>query len=160
FVPALRVSLVPSSLTRAVIQGAVRPAGVELDVEDHGRAPTSAIIEQNSKRMVALELDVAEMSLGTFTRARDRGLPLVALPIFPGRRFLQPGIVVTSDAYVDNPGALRGKRAALGQFWQTASIWHRVVLHTQYGVAQEELSWVCIAPERWEALPEPNVPVR
>jgi 4,5-dihydroxyphthalate decarboxylase len=157
---ALRASFVPSPLTQAIIQGSVRPDGVELDVEPNAGLTTAAIIERNSKRMVALELDVAEMSFGTFTRARDRGLPIVGLPVFPGRRFLQPGMIVGPGADIAGPTDLRGKRAVLGQFWQTASIWHRIILHEGYGIGQDEMSWVCLAPERWDALPQPSAPVR
>lgn len=156
----LRASFVPSALTKAIIQGAVRPRSVELDFVDHAPGTAAAVVEQNSKRMVALQLDVAEMSLGTLTRARDRGVPIVALPIFPGRRFLQPAIAVTEHSTIESPTDLRGKRAALAQFWQSASIWHRFILHTRYGVAQDELSWVTSAPERWDALPEPSARTR
>ena len=158
--PSLRASFVPSPLTRAIIQGAVRPRGVDLDIETNAGLATSEIIESNSKRMVALDLDVAEMSFGTYTRARDRGLPLLALPIFPGRRFLQPGMIVASHAGITGPADLRGKRAVLGQFWQTASIWHRVILNQTYGIAQDQMSWICLAPERWDMLPEVSAPTR
>ena len=129
--PALRASFVPSPITRAVIDGTARPRGIDLDIEDNSGKTVSAIVEANSKRMVAGEdLDVAEMSFGTFTRARDLGAPILALPVFPGRRFLHPAIVVKEDSPIQAPADLRGKRAAIGQFWQTAAIWHRVLLNS------------------------------
>ncbi len=159
--PALRASFVPSPITRAVIDGTARPRGIDLDIEDNSGKTVSAIVEANSKRMVAGEdLDVAEMSFGTFTRARDLGAPILALPVFPGRRFLHPAIVVKEDSPIQAPADLRGKRAAIGQFWQTAAIWHRVLLNTRYGVKQGEMSWVCTQPERWDRLPKPAGDVR
>ena len=157
--PKLRASLVPSPLTRALIDGSVRPDGVELDFSEQPRDATMpAIIEQNSRRMLSLDLDLAEMSFGTLTRARDRGMPIVGLPIFPGRRFLQHAIAVIRDSGIQTLADVRGKRASLGQFWQTAYIWHRLALHSQCGIRQEEIRWVCTAPERWDELPKPSAP--
>src|SRR5437870_2627108 len=154
--PTLRASFVPSPLTQAVIDQQVRPNGVDFDFSQQMRdVATSVIIEANSKKMVAGELDVAEMSFGTFTRARDIGAPLFGLPVFPGRRFLQPAIAVRTDSDIESPSELRDKTAAVGQFWQTAFVWHRLLLNTMYGVRQEQMQWVCTAPERWDALPAP-----
>src|SRR5436309_8409965 len=87
---ALKTSLVPSPLTRGVIDGTCKPrGGIELDIQDNNQKSVSQVIEENSKAMVAGELDVAEMSFGTYMRARDIGAPIRALPVFPGRRFLQ-----------------------------------------------------------------------
>ncbi|MBI2317002.1 MAG: hypothetical protein HYU75_08345 [Betaproteobacteria bacterium] len=159
--PELRTSLVPSALTRALIDGAVRPRGAVLDLAEPGpQATEPAIIEQNSRLMVAGDLDVAQMSFGTFTRARDLGVPIIGLPIFPGRRFVQPAMAVAADSDLETPADLRGKRAGIGQFWQTAFIWHRLVLHTLYGIRQEDISWTCTAPERWDELPSPRAPTR
>jgi 4,5-dihydroxyphthalate decarboxylase len=158
--PILHGSLVPSSITRAFIDGRARPKGIEIELADNSQATAAVIIEQNSKHMVALDLDLAEMSLGTYTRARDLGLPIVALPIFPGRRFLQPAILVAPHVKIDGPEGLRGKSAAFNQFWQTATIWHRVVLHQTYGITQDEMTHVALAPERWDALPTPPVKIR
>jgi 4,5-dihydroxyphthalate decarboxylase len=158
---ALRTSLVPSPLTRGVIDGTCKPREVELDVEDNSKKTTSEIIEENSKRMVAVDdLDVAEMSFGTYVRARDLGVPILAVPAYPGRRFLQPAIIVRADSPIQEPKDLRGKRAAIGQFWMTAFVWHRAILNSQYGVKQNEISWVTTQPERWDRLPEPQAEVQ
>ena len=157
---ALRTSLVPSPLTRGVIDGTFKPREIELDIQDNSGKTTSEIIEENSKGMVALDLDVAEMSFGTYMRARDLGVPILALPCFPGRRFLQPAIVVRGDSTMQDPKELRGKRVAIGQFWMTAFVWHRAILNSQYGVKQNEVSWVTTQPERWDRLPTPQADVQ
>ena len=158
--PVLKTSLVPSPLTRGVIDGTCKPRGdIQLDVQDTSGKTVSQIIEENSKRMVALDLDVAEMSFGTYMRARDLGVPILALPSFPGRRFLHPAIIVAQDSAIQDPKELRGKRAAVGQFWQTAYVWHRAILNSQYGIKQNEITWVTTQPERWDKLPEPQADV-
>ena len=63
----LKTSLVPSPITRGVIDGTIKPrGGIELDVQDNSKKTVSQVIEENSKAMVAGELDVAEMSFGTY----------------------------------------------------------------------------------------------
>src|SRR5207249_8792119 len=82
----LTLSLVPSPRTSPVLTGDVGIA----DVEAHAQAAPS--VNTNSLEMLDLKYDVAEMSLATFVKARELGMPLVALPIFPGRRFMQTAI--------------------------------------------------------------------
>jgi len=157
---ALKTSLVPSPLTRGVIDGTCKPrGGIELDIQDNSQKSVSQVIEENSKAMVAGELDLAEMSFGTYMRARDIGAPIRALPVFPGRRFLQPAIVVAQDSPIQDPKELRGTRAAIGQFWQTAYVWHRAVLNSQWGIKQTDLTWITTQPERWDRLPKPQADV-
>jgi 4,5-dihydroxyphthalate decarboxylase len=111
--------------------------------------------------MLDLAFDVGEMSLATFIKAREQGMPLVALPLFTGRRFLQPFVTVARAAGVGDPSQLAGKRVGIPQFWMTSSVWHRLVLRQMHGVSQEQVSWVTSAPERMEALElPPDVDVR
>jgi len=154
-VTALKTSLVPSPITRGVIDGTIKPrGGIELEVQDNSKKTVSQVIEENSKAMVAGELDVAEMSFGTYMRARDIGAPIRALPIFPGRRFLHPAIIVAQDSSIQRGEDLRGKRAAVGQFWQTAFVWHRALINSEWGIKQTDLTWITTAPERWDKLPK------
>ena len=152
----ISASFVPAPLTEALLSGAVRPRDLELRWDGYGpAATTNEIIEKNSRRMVALELDVAEMSFGTFTAARSHGVPIVALPVYPGRRFLQQGIYFAPGANFQSPADLRGKRVGIAQFWMTASVWHRLILRQSHGVSQGEVTWVTTQPERGDWLPEP-----
>jgi 4,5-dihydroxyphthalate decarboxylase len=102
--------------------------------------------------MLDLAFDVGEMSLATFTKAREQGVPLVGLPLFTGRRFLQPSVTVARAAGIRDLADIRGKRVGLPQFWMTSSVWHRLVLRQMHGVSQQEVTWVTTAPERMETL--------
>jgi 4,5-dihydroxyphthalate decarboxylase len=146
----ISLSVIPSPLTRAVLDGTVKPEGVAL------RAQPAQSVDANSRRMLDLEIDVGEMSLATFTKAREQGVPLVGLPLFTGRRFLQGSVTVAPGAGIRDPSELRGKRVGLPQFWMTSSVWHRLVLRQAHGVSQEEVHWVTTASERMEALRMPN----
>jgi 4,5-dihydroxyphthalate decarboxylase len=55
---------------------------------------------------------------------------------------------------------LRGKRVGLPQFWMTSSVWHRLILHREYGIAQSEVQWVTMAPERLGSLQLPSYAVQ
>jgi len=154
-VTELTLSVIPSPLTRPVLSGQMAPPGVVL------RTQEARSVDDNSRRMLDLEFDIGEMSLATFTKAREQGVPLVALPLFTGRRFLQPSITVARSAGIRDLAQLVGKRVGLPQFWMTSSVWHRLVLRQMHGVSQEQVTWVTTAPERMEALGmPPGVEVR
>lgn len=145
----LTLSAIPSALTRPVLGGEVPVAGVALQAKE------ARSVNDNSLAMLDLAYDIGEMSLATFTKAREQGVPLVALPLFTGRRFLQGAITLAARAGIGNLSELRGKRVGLPQFWQTSSVWHRLILRQIHGVAQHEVRWVTGAPERMEALHTP-----
>jgi len=138
----LTLSLVPGPRTQPILDGQVPISGVT----PHPREAPS--VNTNSMEMVGLKYDVAEMSLATYVKAREQGMPLIALPIFPGRRFMQQGISFAPGSSLKDLSELRGKRVSLPQFWMTSSVWHRSLLHREYGVAQDQVQWITMAPER------------
>lgn len=146
----LMLSLIPSPFTRPVLGGRASVGGATI------RAQEAQSVNANSLEMLDLKFDVAEMSLATFTKAREQGVPLVALPIFTGRRFLQPGVMVAASAGLRDLSELRGRRVGLPQFWMTSSVWHRLILHQAHGVAQNEVSWITTARERMGSLGLPS----
>src|SRR5215212_5972710 len=109
----LSMSLVPGPLTQPVLAGEVVPQGVDVSVA------AGKSVDGNSRQMLNLAFDVAEMSLATFLKAREQGTPLIGLPIFTGRRFLQPCVLAAASAAVETPADLAGKRVGLPQFWMT-----------------------------------------
>ena len=141
----ISLSLVPSPLTTPLLDGTVKIEGVAV-------VPHAAkSVDDNSRAMLGGGFDVAEMSLATFSRAKDGGAALTGLPIFPGRRFTQPGIAVRKGSGIASPRDLAGRRVALPQYWLTSSVWHRGVLLHEYGVAPETVEWVTVVAERGEA---------
>ncbi len=147
--PEITLSLIPSPLTSPVLSGEAAITGATV----HPNQASS--VNTNSREMLDLKYDVGEMSLATLTRARQEGIPLVALPIFTGRRFLQNAVTLAQGVQIDSLADLRGKRVGLPQFWMTSSVWHRLVLHREYGVAQNEVRWVTTARERLGSLTLP-----
>lgn len=149
----LIVSLVAGALTDPILSGACGVEGVELDTR------TAKMVDGNTRQMLDLAFDVAEMSLATFVKARAEGAPLIGLPVFTGRRFLEPGMGARPEAGIEHPKQLAGKRVGVPQFWMTSSVWHRAVLSEVYGVPDRAVEWVTVQPERFELAFTPGVKV-
>jgi 4,5-dihydroxyphthalate decarboxylase len=140
----LSCSLIDSALTRPVLDGAIAVKGLDL-------ALSTATVDENSRAMIAGKFDIAEMSMATFVQALSQGQELLAIPVFMGRRFLQPCVAFAKDATIGSPAELRGKRIGLPQFWMTSSMWHRGLLEHEYGVPATQVAWVTNQPERLDA---------
>ena len=93
-------------------------------------------------RPVYEEFDVAEMSLSWYVAARDRGEPLIALPIFPLRMPVLAYIFCRADAPFARPQDLIGKRIGGAGYRFTVNLWLRGIFQEHYGVAPEQLKWV------------------
>jgi 4,5-dihydroxyphthalate decarboxylase len=115
--------------------GAVRPPGVELRV-----IPLEP--EEMFYRMARFrEFDVSELSLSTYTVLRGRGVPLVAIPVFPSFSFRHSAIFVRDDAGIREPRDLVGKRVGVPKYHMTAAVWVRGILEDEYGVAPRDMQW-------------------
>jgi ABC-type nitrate/sulfonate/bicarbonate transport system substrate-binding protein len=143
----LSVSLVPSPFMERLLndQALATAIGWRCSV-------AAGAIDANSLKMIDGALDVAEMSLATFVKAREEGFPLCCLPVFAGRGFPHSEVMAKADAGFRDMSDLRGKRVGLSQFWTTANVWRRLVLSHQYGVRQREVNWVTVNPERMKSL--------
>jgi 4,5-dihydroxyphthalate decarboxylase len=150
---ALTCTLIPSAFTKPILDATIRPDGLELSL-------SSANVDDNSRGMLAGKFDVAEMSIGTYVQARSLGADLVALPIFPARRFMQPCILFAKGSGISAPADLRGKRIAFPQFWMTSSVWHRGIMEHEYGVPATSVEFITTQDERMEAAFTPGVSVK
>lgn len=138
------LSTIPSALTAPVMDGTVSIEGAEIE------AIEAQSVDGNSRNMLSLQFDVAEMSFATYLKAKEEGVPLTGIPIFTGRRFLQPCIAFSTRSLV-SLSALKGCRVGLPQFWMTSSVWHRGLLEQEYGVRSNEVNWVTTTIERLES---------
>src|ERR1043166_10143365 len=69
-------------ITRPLMEGAVRPDGIDLKVVTAMDSPA-----RHWRVLRKREFDMAEVSSSSYVAARDNGLPFRALPVFPPRRF-------------------------------------------------------------------------
>ena len=88
------------------------------------------------------------MSLSSLMLATAQGNDdWVGIPIFTTRKFFHTDIFVRKDAGINTPADLKGKRAGVPEYQQTAALWIRAVLQHEFGVHPSEM-------EHWmERLP-------
>ena len=121
--------------TRPLVDGRIVPKGI---------APRYVLddIAQFCVRPVYEEFDVAEMSFSWYVAARDRGEPVIALPIFPLRMPVHAYMFCRSDAPYTSPSDLRGKTIGCLGYRFTVNLWLRGIVQDHYGVKPEEMKWV------------------
>ena len=114
-------------------------------------------IDESSRAMADPKFDVGEVSIATYLRARDQGIPLIALPIFASaRNFPQSSLQVSVRSAIRDLSELRGRIVGANQYWTASSIWQRQFLHQVYGLTAEDITWVTFQPERLEGLQVPT----
>lgn len=130
----LRIAMSDYDRTRPLVYGTVPIRGIE---------PSYSLfdIEQFCVRPVYEEFDVAEMSLSWYIMARDRGEPVLALPIFPLRMPVLSYVFCRADAPYRTPADLRGKRVATDGYRITVNLWLRGIFAEHYGLAPHDFEW-------------------
>jgi 4,5-dihydroxyphthalate decarboxylase len=122
--------------SRPVIDGLVQPDGIDLTVT------TAHPSEIFWRQLRFAEFDVSEMSMSSLLMVAARGdSPWVALPVFTARRFFHTWAIVRSDAGIEAPDDLRGKRVGVPEYQQTAALWTRAVLQHEFGVHPSEMEY-------------------
>jgi 4,5-dihydroxyphthalate decarboxylase len=123
--------------TRALQDGRVQVEGVELTY-------LPLRVEETFWRMLRYqEFAAAELSMGSYLMARDKGFPkLIAIPVFPSRAFRHSCIYINTDSGIKEPGDLAGKRVGVPEYQITMAIWARGILQHEYGVKPEQMKWL------------------
>ena len=139
----LSFACAPNERTVPLLNGNVRPEGIELI------GTRSDPSETFWRQLRFQEFDVSEMSLSSFLIARERGSDMVAIPVFPSRRFPYTQLWTHVAAAIEKPADLSGKRIGIGEYQQTAAVWTRATLQHDFGVSQYDVHWYM---ERTEEL--------
>jgi 4,5-dihydroxyphthalate decarboxylase len=123
--------------TRAVMDGTVRPDGIELN-------SLEMPVEETFFRMLRYrEFDVAEMSLSSYVVSLFKDpKPFVAIPVFPSRFFRHSSIYVSARSGIERPQDLIGKRVGNPEYQMTAPVWIRGILSDHYGVPVDGVTYV------------------
>ena len=126
-------------ITRHLLSGRVAVPWPNAEIVDTGPAPAPIFPAMVTTR----PYDVGELTIGNFIVAKDNGVRLAGLPIFPNLFFPLTGVTVRDTAGIEEPGGLAGKRvgAPLG-FASNPAVWLRGILARQYGVAPDSITWV------------------
>ena len=124
-------------LLRALIDGAVAPPGIDLNVL------TMASPERHGRMLRHVEFDVCELSLVAYLVARDQRRAFTAIPVFPHRRFRHGYMVKRTNCGIEKPADLNGKRVGLDTLQNSAGLWMRGMLQDHYGVDLKSIEWWC-----------------
>lgn len=133
---SLTLACGPYAHTDALMRDIVRVDGIDLTF-----LPLASPVEI-FRRMFNQEFDASEMSLSHYFRLRPAGdFPFVAIPVFPLRKFRHSFIVINTNSGVRRPEDLNGRRIGVMEYSQTAAVWIRGLLHDDYGVKPESITW-------------------
>ena len=135
--PKLTLSFISAFNERVqpLMDGAVQAEGLEL-------IPTySHPAETFWRQLKFQEFEIAEMSMSSYLIARSQGSDMIALPVFPSRRFFHTEISYHVDSGVKEAGDLVGKRIGVAEYQQTAALWTRGILEHDFGVSQYKVHW-------------------
>ena len=115
--------------TRALIDGTVRPEGIELNY-------LALPVEETFFRMMRnREFDCSEMSLSSYAASLGSdNPPFIAIPVFPSRFFRHSCIFVSAKSGIRKPEELKGRRIGVPEYQMTAPVWIRGILSDDYGV--------------------------
>jgi 4,5-dihydroxyphthalate decarboxylase len=115
--------------TRALVDGRVRPEGIDLNC-------LTLPVEETFFRMLRhKEFDVAEMSLSSYVLSLFQPeRPFIAIPVFPSRFFRHSCIYIHEGSGIREPKDLVGKKIGTPEYQMTAPVWIRGILADEHGV--------------------------
>ena len=132
----LTLAVTDNPHTRPIIDGRVKPDGIDLQVSVLG-AP-----EIFYRQLHDAAFDASEMSMSSLLIARSQGDErFIALPVFTTRRFFHTLAVVRADAGINKPEDLKGKRVGVPEYQMTAALWSRAALQHEFGVLPQDVEW-------------------
>jgi 4,5-dihydroxyphthalate decarboxylase len=143
--PKIQLSFITGVNERVqpLIDGSVPIEGVEL-------IPTYSDPSETFWRQLKFqEFEISEMSLSSYLIAKEQGMDMIAIPVFPARRFMHTQLSYHVDSGIKDASDLAGKRIGVGEYQQTASLWVRGILEHDFGVSQYKVHWYM---ERTEEL--------
>jgi len=139
-------------ITRPLIEGAVKPDGINLTVLSDIDSTT-----RHWRFLRHREFDAAEVSASSFILAKDAGHPVVGVPVFPHRRFRHEFVFVNTRNGVRVPKDLIGRKVGVKSFQATAILWMRGILEHEYGVPHQSIQWFSELDEDVEFEPPPGL---
>lgn len=125
--------------TEALATGEVSPEGIDLVYV----TPPAAGGVVHGRMLKHLEYDASEMSMAHYIRARAAGrTDLKAIPVFPMRVFFHTHVFVNSQAKIDEPADLKGKRIGVYEYGMTMALWLRGILQHEFDVKPSDIEWI------------------
>ena len=142
----------PYDRARALIDGEVKPEGIDLEIYVNASPGRQTKIDGK-------EFDAAEFYTATYIAdLHYKTLGYTAIPIFVKRMFRHSYIYMNKRAGIRSPADLNGKRIGVRAYTQTTGCWVRGFLSEDYGVDLSTLRIVTFEdPHLAEYRDPPNV---
>jgi 4,5-dihydroxyphthalate decarboxylase len=116
--------------------GRVKLPGVEME-----QISVTPLIQAFRRMTRNLEFQICEIAVVTYYTARQYGVPITGLPIFPLARFEHGGIVLNTNV-VKSPKDIEGKTVGVRAYTVTPGVWARAILKQEHGVNLDSIHYV------------------
>ena len=124
------------AITRPLIDGIVKPDGIDLTVLTDMDSTTRHWRFYNNE-----DFDMAEASCSTYLVAKDQNKPFDAIPVYLHRRFRHGFVFINTNAGINEPKDLIGKKVGIKHWQVTAILWMKGILEHEYGVPHRSIDW-------------------
>jgi len=134
----LKITFSCTNLDRArpLIDGSVQPEGIDLNII------IVSVPERHDRMTRHLEFDACEYSFATYLPARERGLPITAIPVFPHRQFRHESIFIREKPDLKEPKDLAGRLIGVPHYTNSTGVWVQGILTHDYSVDFSACTWV------------------
>lgn len=141
-----------------LLDSTVGVEGVDLTVLSVGQSiPGRNGTNRHERMLREQEFDAAEVSLSSYLVARQRGEPVIAIPVVPRRLFSASLFYCLTDAPLQGPEDLAGKRVGINTYQTTLSVLAKGDLEHEYGVPWKSITWVINSEEAFPFDPPEGV---
>lgn len=133
----LRIGSFRYDTTQALFTGDVGVEGADVEMR------TAATIPEIFQRVLTdAEFDISELGMTFYLRTFTPDSAYVAIPVFPNRVFRHSSIFVNTDAGIEHPSDIVGKRIGeFGMYSQDSGIWAKGILMDEHGFRPEANTW-------------------
>lgn len=122
---------------QALINGTVKPEGVDLNIE----VISDDVARQ--RRGINGEFDIVEFFTGRYiVDLTYKSFGFTAIPIFVKRMFRHSYIYINKRNNIRSPADLNGKRVGIQNWFTTTALWARGILAEEYGVDLKSINWL------------------
>jgi len=138
--------------TRPLIDRRVHPEGINANIQVlRPREIFPRMLDEQ-------EFHASEMSLASYICLKARNeCPFVAIPVMLSKIFRHSCIYVRTDAGINKPSDLRGKRVGIRQYSATALVFIKGMLQHEFGVLPQEILWYMGGQD--DPAPAPLIPL-
>ena len=134
----------------------LKDATVSSDLADFRFIEVESAVWAMRKMARNLEFDISEMAFATYLCAREAGKPLIAIPVFLTRNFHHRAILRRVGSDVKCPQDLEHRIVGVNRgYTVTTGVWVRGILHSEYGVNLNEITWAATDDEHVQEYKAP-----